>query len=40
MAEQWLDVAGYDDIYQVSDQGQVRNFAKCDAEDRLWYQFS
>ena len=25
MAEQWRDVAGYDGIYQVSDQGQVRN---------------
>ena len=25
MAEQWRDIAGYDGIYQVSDQGQVRN---------------
>src|SRR5262252_6942484 len=25
MAEQWRDVEGYDGIYQVSDQGQVRN---------------
>jgi len=25
MAEQWRDVSGYDGIYQVSDQGQVRN---------------
>ncbi len=25
MAEQWRDVIGYDGIYQVSDQGQVRN---------------
>jgi len=25
MAEQWRDIAGYDAVYQVSDQGQVRN---------------
>ena len=25
MAEQWRDIAGYDGVYQVSDQGQVRN---------------
>jgi integrase/recombinase XerD len=25
MAEQWRDITGYDGIYQVSDQGQVRN---------------
>jgi integrase/recombinase XerD len=25
MAEQWRDISGYDGIYQVSDQGQVRN---------------
>ena len=25
MTEQWRDVSGYDGIYQVSDQGQVRN---------------
>ena len=25
MAEQWRDIEGYDGIYQVSDQGQVRN---------------
>jgi len=25
MAEQWHDIAGYDGVYQVSDQGQVRN---------------
>jgi hypothetical protein len=25
MAEQWRDVSGYDGIYQVSDQGHVRN---------------
>jgi len=25
VAEQWRDVSGYDGIYQVSDQGQVRN---------------
>jgi hypothetical protein len=25
MTEQWLDVVGYDGVYQVSDQGQVRN---------------
>ena len=25
MAEQWRDIAGYEGIYQVSDQGQVRN---------------
>src|SRR2546425_12460637 len=25
MAEQWRDIAGYDDVYHVSDYGQVRN---------------
>jgi hypothetical protein len=25
MAEPWRDVPGYDGVYQVSDQGQVRN---------------
>jgi hypothetical protein len=25
MADQWRDVSGYDGIYQVSDQGHVRN---------------
>jgi hypothetical protein len=25
MTEQWRDIAGYDGVYQVSDQGQVRN---------------
>src|SRR5216684_3792425 len=25
MAEQWRDVAGYDGVYQISDQGHVRN---------------
>jgi integrase len=25
MAEKWLDIAGYDGVYQVSDLGQVRN---------------
>src|ERR1700692_1021908 len=25
MAEKWRDIAGYDGVYQVSDQGQVRN---------------
>src|ERR1700719_388485 len=25
MAEQWRDIAEYDGVYQVSDQGQVRN---------------
>jgi NUMOD4 motif len=25
MEEQWRDITGYDGVYQVSDQGQVRN---------------
>jgi hypothetical protein len=25
MAEHWRDISGYDGIYQVSNQGQVRN---------------
>lgn len=25
MTQQWRDIVGYDCVYQVSDQGQVRN---------------